>query len=443
MSNVPERMNDKSSNEQLPINISKTMRIGFSKSDITPSPGIVLGGYAGYRPCGGTHDPLYCKAVVLEQEKLRFCLIALDLLCVDEALYRRIAKAVSGLGIEPKRLLVSAIHTHAAPQGVIFGEGALASVNCSVEEGTPEFQAYMEDVVRGAEAACRTAVEALEPFLVRTAKGTTPPVGSERHTGAVPGGDLTVIQCKTESEKLLTFYNFPCHPTVLGPDNLLASADFAAGIEMLLGGDMAVFLNGAAGDISTRFTRQESSFAECTRMGQIAANHIQTAIQNLPFVRPEPLKGIHTMISLVPRPIQAVDVAQAELQNRTARWEAAKAEGADAASLRLLKTYVEGAWVNLEFAKSMAGIHQLDLPITVFCFAGLEFATIPGELFSTLQPEGLSIIAYCNGYFRYICPKEAYEANHYEAMAAIVACGGGEKLIHEIQQLRRQLQDNQ
>ena len=59
-----------------------------------------------------------------------------------------------------------------------------------------------------------------------------------------------------------------------------------------------------------------------------------------------------------------------------------------------------------------------------------------------MQPEGLSIIAYTNGYFRYICPEEAYEANHYEAMAAIVARGGGERLIHEIQQLHRQLQDN-
>ena len=241
---------------------------------------------------------------------------------------------------------------------------------------------------------------------------------------------------------MLTLYNFPCHPTVLGPDNLLASADFTAGIENLLGDDMAVFLNGAAGDISTRFTRQESSFNECTRMAQIAAKHILNAVPDVPFTNPEPLKGIHTMVTLQPRLIEAVATAEAELQERTSKWEEAKASGADATSLRLLKTYVEGAWVNLEFAKSMAGITQLDLPVTVFSFAGLEFATIPGELFSTLQPEDLSIIAYTNGYFRYVCPKEAYEANHYEAMAAIIARGGGEHLINRIQQLRQQLHHN-
>ena len=201
------------------------------------------------------------------------------------------------------------------------------------------------------------------------------------------------------------------------------------------------FLNGAAGDISTRFTRQESSFNECVRMGQIAAKHILAALGELPFTQPEPLKGIHSMVTLQPRPIEPIDTASAKLQARTDEWKAAESAGADATKLRLLKTYVEGAWVNLEFAKSMAGIKELELPITVFTFAGLEFATIPGELFSTLQPEGLSIIAYTNGYFRYICPEEAYEANHYEAMAAIVNRGSGEHLMQEIQQLRRQLQD--
>ena len=415
------------------------MKIGFSKLDITPPVGIPLGGYAGYRPCGAAHDPLHCRAVVLEQAGERYALVALDLLCADEALYLRLADAVADLGITKERLIVSAIHSHAAPQGVLPGEGVLAAVNCNDHEDTPEFRAYMSHVIDQAQAACRAAVENLEPFQIRTGKGPTPPVGSERHTGEVPGGDLTVIQCRTASGKLLTISNFPCHPTVLGPDNLLPSADFTAGIEGLLGGDMAVFLNGAAGDISTRFTRREPTFAECARMAGIAAEHILASIREIPFVQPEPLRGIHSTITLKPRPIESLETAQTALAARTAQWEAAQAAGADAKELRLLKTYVEGAWVNLEFAKTMAGIRQLRLPVTLFRFAGLEFVTIPGELFSTLQPEGLSVIAYTNGYFRYICPEEAYAANLYEAMAAIVARGEGEQLIREIQNLRTRM----
>ena len=412
------------------------MQIGFSKSDITPPVGIPLGGYAGFRPCADAHDPLHCKAVVLEQAGVRYGLVAMDLLCADEALYLRLADAIADHGITADRLIVCAIHTHAAPQGVIPGEGTLAAVNCTAYEQTPRFRAYIDHVITQAAATCRSAVENLEPFLIRTARAGTPPVGSERHTGAVPGGSLTVIQCRTASGKLLTISNFPCHPTVLGPNNLQPSADFTAGIEALLGGDMAVFLNGAAGDISTRFTRREPTFAECARMAGIAAEHILASLRNLPFVQPEPLQGIHTTVTLKPRPIESLETAQAVLADRTAQWEAAQAAGTDATQLRLLKTYVEGAWVNLEFSKTMAGIRQLQLPVTLFRFAGLEFVTIPGELFSTLQPEGLSVIAYANGYFRYICPEEAYAANHYEAMAAIIARGEGEHLIREIQNLR-------
>ena len=35
------------------------MKIGFAKRDITPPAGTELGGYAGYRPCAGVHDPSY------------------------------------------------------------------------------------------------------------------------------------------------------------------------------------------------------------------------------------------------------------------------------------------------------------------------------------------------------------------------------------------------
>ena len=415
------------------------MKIGFSKTDITPPVGIPLGGYAGYRPCAEAHDPLHCRAVVLEQAGVRFALVAMDLACVDESLYLGLGDPLGELGITKERLVVCAIHSHAAPHGVIPGAGPLDAVNCAAHENTPSFRAYMEDVIRKTTAACRAAIENLEPFRVRVGTGATPPVGSERHTGAMPGGSLTVLQCKTESGRVLTISNFPCHPTVLGADNLRPSADFTGDIEGLVGGDLAVFLNGAAGDISTRFTRRESSFAECARMAEIAAAHILSALQDQPFREPEPLVGIHARVNLVPRPIEPVETAQAALAEQTARWEAARDAGRDAAALRLLKSHVEGAWVNLEFAKTMAGIDQLTLPVTVFRFCGLEFATIPGELYSTLQPLGLSVITYANGYFRYICPEAAYEAGDYEALAAIVTRGEGERLIREIQNLRRQL----
>ena len=83
----------------------------------------------------------------------------------------------------------------------------------------------------------------------------------------------------------------------------------------------------------------------------------------------------------------------------------------------------------------MGDLRRLHLPVTVFRFCGLDFASVPGELFSALQPEGISIIGYANGYYRYLGGEDAYEAGYYEALAAIIARGEGEKLVKEILQL--------
>ena len=408
------------------------MRIGFSKMDITPPVGTELGGYAGYRPCSGVHDMLHSRAVVLEQNSVRYALVQLELMCVDEALFERIAQAVEPLGIAKECLIVCAIHSHAAPQGSVPGEGPLDLVNNSCIVNREAFTDYMLSVVAAAAAACKDAAENLEAFQVRAARGDRPQVGSERHTGARPGGDLTVIQCRTESGRSLILYNFPCHPTVLSADNLLVSADCAGGVEEKLDADMAVFLNGAAGDISTRFTRRESSFAECARMRDVTVEAVQGLLAGLPYAAPEPLTGIHTRITLQAKQVLTEEAARKQLEETTARWQQAVSDGADAGTVRILKSYVEGAGVNLEFARTLKDIRQLHLPVTAFRFCGLDFVTIPGELFSTLQPEGVSVIGYANGYYRYVCDENAYEAGYYEALAAIIARGEGERLVDEI-----------
>ncbi len=416
-----------------------TLRIGFAKMNIDPPHGLELGGYAGVRPCAGNHDPLWCKAMVLEQAGVRYGLVMLDLLCVDEALQQAIAEAVAEAGIGGERLIVAAIHSHAAPVGVLPGKGPLAGVNQTIIPQNPAFEAYMQQVIHAAAAACRQAAAHTEPFCIRTACGAVPAVASERHTGESTDSKMTLLHIRTESGREAIVYHFPCHPTVLSAANLLSSEDLVATVEAQLGVEMAMFVNGAAGDISTRFTRREASFAECARMGELVARQAQTLLRMQPFTEPTPLKGITTRVTLQARQVETVATAQMQLQQATERWRQAEKAGLDATELRILKSYVEGAGVNLEFAQTMGDIRQLALPVTVFRFCGLDFAAVPGELFSTLQPKGVAVIGYANGYYRYIADLQAYEKGYYEAMAAILAPGEGEKLTDEITKLRQQL----
>lgn len=411
------------------------MKIGFAKKEITPPLGMELGGYAGYRPNSGVHDPLWCKVILLEQETERYALVALDLMCADESLRDSIAAAVMPLGIKKRHLIVSAIHSHAAPAGVIPGAGPLARINEAIVPENPDFGAYMQAVVSAAAAACAEAAAGLEAFRVRTACGAMPPIGSERHTGAPANGTLTAVEFLLDSGRNVIFYSFPCHPTVLSAANLLVSADFVGEIEKHLDADMAVFANGAAGDISTRFTRREATFEECARMGSLAADRIREVLSQAVLADPAPLTGRFETVALPARQVETEEAARRQLEEATLRWQQAVAEGADAGTVRILKSYVEGAGVNLEFARSMIGIREFTVPVTVFRFAGLRFITVPGEFYSTLLMPDTTAICYANGYYRYIADENAYEAGHYEALAAIVARSGGEKLSNTIRQM--------
>jgi hypothetical protein len=338
-------------------------------------------------------------------------------------------------------LLVTAIHSHAAPCGIIAGEGPLGIVNGADAPADAAFSDYLQAVILAAVESCRQALEQLESFRWRKGRGLMPAVATERHTGADPGCELVALQLRTASGREVTVYTLPCHPTVMSAENLQVTADLIAPVEQQLGGEMAIFLNGAAGDISTRFTRRAASFAECDRLGTMVAQRVLEVLQDTPWEEPTPLRGIHTCISLRPRPVETEERAKRRLEETTACWLQAQAAGEEAGKLRILKSYVEGAGVSLEFARTMVGIETLRLPVTVFRWAGMKFAAVPGELFSTLQPKDTVILGYANGYYRYIAPKQAYDDGWYEAMAAILAPGEGENLICQLNRLLVQLDE--
>lgn len=418
------------------------MRIGFWKEDITPPVGVELGGYAGYRPCTGVHDPLWCRAVVLEQHGVRYALLVLDLMCADETFCNRLAEVLAPLEIRREHLIVSAIHSHSAPCGVVPGEGLMAAISLPGYPGDASYLPYLEAVLQGAYSACEKAVALLEPFVFRCGSCPAPMVGSERHTGAHPQVTLTAIQCRTDSGRNLILYHFPCHPTVMGPSNLEVTADFAGGIEWQLDSDMAVFLNGAAGDISTRYTRTGQTFEECARLGHMAAAQIATVLRDAQFQVPTHLQGINSSFAMAVRPVEPVAEAAQRLEELTAKVKQAEAEGADAATIRMLKSYAEGAGINLQFARSIGNLHQIILSVTVLRIFGLKFVTIPGELFSTLLPDDSTcVLGYANGYNLYIADEQAYDAGYYEALASLFAKGEGERLMDHVKLLLRQLDE--
>ncbi len=86
--------------------------------DISPKAGTQLGGtdFGEYRSAEIILDQLYAKALVIESDRKKICLVSLDVTIITEKYCDKIRKAVSELyGIDYDAILVFATQTHSAP----------------------------------------------------------------------------------------------------------------------------------------------------------------------------------------------------------------------------------------------------------------------------------------------------------------------------------------
>src|SRR5260221_33880 len=90
---------------------------GICETDITPPLGVWMCGYA-FRPtgCVAIHDPLYARALVLDDGKDSVAILSMDLLGLDFDVVDRVRAGISeSTGIKPEAIMLNATHTHGGP----------------------------------------------------------------------------------------------------------------------------------------------------------------------------------------------------------------------------------------------------------------------------------------------------------------------------------------
>ncbi|MBR4991359.1 MAG: hypothetical protein IKY86_00025 [Clostridia bacterium] len=231
------------------------MKAGFARLPITPAKPMTLAGFdRRTAPAVGALEDLYVSVLVLEDEGGgRFLLCSFDLLGVDRALCKAVREALSPL-LPPERIWLCATHTHSAPRGAFSG-------------GISQDDGYISNIISTCKAAAFTAIERLSPASAFFGEGEVAGVASLRDVPREQAAFRMPLRVlKIEGEALsLPVVRFACHPTVLSEDNLQYSRDLPGGAETT----PALWLNGPCADLSTRFTRRESSPREVQRMGAL------------------------------------------------------------------------------------------------------------------------------------------------------------------------------
>ena len=410
--------------------------IGFDKQCITPKLPVALRGYAGKRIAQEVHDDLYTRCLAIEHNHVRYLFVQCDLIGVDDSVLTAVQKKITDLNIAEEHVTIVATHTHAGPGGTVdTSKEPFANLQSIFGEPNPEYLEFLANQI--ALAAHRSFAD-LKPCELTIGRGTIENVGTERHDPALPGDDsLLVFLFKRTDGKQLLLYNYACHPTVTGPENLKITADFPCAVEQALDYDLVMFVNSNAGNISTRFTRQSSGFEQV----ELYKPHLIQGILNA--LKTPVYQGIFDHFSMnrfpIILPIKKVRPVQAEKKALLAHEETlAKAltEGKDALTIRMLSTYVEGSTIAVGLAETLQGLENISAHFTIIHLQGICIAVVPGELFSTLgvplKNEEIEIFGYGNGYYLYIADEKSYDEMVYEAMSSPFEKGVGEFLVSEI-----------
>ena len=269
-----------------PVVASQTLRAGFAQVDITPPPGVGLGGTGPEdRRSTGYRTRLFVRALVLEDptgERIAF--VVADLPHVSANLHRLAAdRLVDSTGIGADRLIISATHTHSSLAS--FYAERQYNVNVSRVVGyDPRIVDYL---VGSIVAAVEAATAGLRPALV--AVGETSIVGATINRSfdafclnsdnqAVPicdpgnlqprhGVDTTLVMIRVDdrsTRKPMGSYSvFAIHGTAIPSLNTLLDGDVhvrvVAGLTDHVGaGTVNILANGTEGDVAPLVERDAS-----------------------------------------------------------------------------------------------------------------------------------------------------------------------------------------
>jgi neutral ceramidase len=238
------------------------LRAGAAKVDITPQE---LEGLTNLwqHPFEGVHDPIFLRALVLENGINTAAIVAADLVEFGDTCAIR-TRMERELGIPAEHILITASHDHSAPRVGKVTPGATARA------GGPATEKYTDQVYNQVLEVVRKAKESLQPARVGIGRGLAA-VNTNRDVftgrgweiGANPDGpsDKTVWVIKFETltgDPLAFLMNYAVHSVVLGPENRLVTGDLAGAVERYIeqcymDKVVALWTLGAAGDQNPKY----------------------------------------------------------------------------------------------------------------------------------------------------------------------------------------------
>ena len=209
-----------------------------------------------------------------------------------------------------------------------------------------------------------------------------------------------------KSLKNVSFVIFPCHPTVLGPENLFYSPDLAGAIRQELSkmfNSEVIYMNSCAGDVSTRKTRRARNEKEIERLSKMFACNMNVLYSKSITPKIEDFREIFVSLKTIKKSSEKIDE-----ETKTALKLLAFRKNADGKILRMCS----------------------------FKLGGIPFVFHPFEMFYKRCKElDIPLIGYACSYGSYLVPNDAKDG--YEWIASPYPSSTEQNIVNLIKDLIR------
>jgi hypothetical protein len=235
----------------LPAAAADSLRAGAAKVDVTPAKDALPQGLEGIL------DPLYSRAIVLEDGGELAALVSVDAGGIPEPVWQEVSERLEReLGIPARNVLLTATHTHSAPRQREDGyvDKIVESVRLAKERSVPARIGFGTGV-----SYLNVNRNIIDPETRRWWEGPNYDGPSDK--------TVAVIELETAAgEPLAVYYNYAMHAVTVGQLDLVsgdAPGTASKYIEDALDGKVvALWSSGAAGDQNPLYFQQTYDLRE-------------------------------------------------------------------------------------------------------------------------------------------------------------------------------------
>jgi len=470
---------------QRPVLGDEGLRVGIAQIEITPPLGFPISGYYHERLASGTLDPLWAKAIYFRNGQTQAAWVVCDLTGVSTDLSSVVReRAAKATGIPADNLVVSATHSHTAPDYYRSLYQYLGPADELTSETDQKRAAYAGELIDGIVKAIVDAQTAAQPvqlfsgsaqqetqvsycrrFVMRdgsvsTWVGLKNPQAIRSAAQIDPEVGLFKIQRADNGLPIGVISNFALHLDTTGGDQW--SADYPYAIEQsirkTLGKDViSLFGTGCCGDINHAEPTGQPR-RKAAEIGSEIGTTINAALPQLIPVQETQFQVRTSMVPLLLEEVTSADVLHSlELIKTVNAGQKIPFLDHVLAYKRLVLDHLihatphpesEGL-ISLGLSRSRKGAGAfLPAKVTVMTVGSdVALVFLPGEIFSELgqsiknaSPFRTTLVIELSDSVEtiYIPNRHAYAGGGYEPTNSLVQPGSGERLVEVAVKLLRE-----